>query len=462
MHRERLVDLAPRRRGLFRRGPRLRSHGRRLEPPLRSPRLRPTSAPPGVAAGGAARGMRPLRWAAMTAAIFCTSAWPGELGVTEATPQQLWGVAREHISRAIAHSVASGQVSPTVRIDTGRRGYAAVLEYTFDAKIQRAIDELLQRYQPDYGAFVAIEPDSGRVLAIASHSQDAENWGNLALRASFPAASVFKIITAAAAIEEGKASATTVIAYNGKSTSLYKSQVLRHQDNKWTRRIPLSRAFAKSVNPVFGRLGVFYVGGDKLHEYAARFGFNQAMSSDIDLRTGSTAIDTADQWSVAEAASGYTRTNTLSPLHGAMVAAAVVNGGLIVQPFVVDAAYDENGVLLYAAGNAAVNRAISEDTAAQMRVLMRETVRSGSARKSFNRFFKGHLADVEVGGKTGSLTGLTPRGKNDWFVGYAAQDERRIAFAALTVNKERWRVKSAYLARKVIEVYFEPRTGNST
>ena len=67
-----------------------------------------------------------------------------------------------------------------------------------------------------------------------------------------------------------------------------------------------------------------------------------------------------------------------------------------------------------------------------------------------------------MGGKTGSLTGLTPRGKNDWFVGYAAQDERRIAFAALTVNKERWRVKSAYLARKVIEVYFEPRTGDST
>ncbi len=457
MHRDRLVDLAPRRRALFRRGPRLRSHGRRLEPPLRPPRQQPISAPP-----DAARGKRPLRWAAMTAAIFCTSALPGELGVTEATPQQLWGVAREHISRAIAPSVASGHVSSTVRIDTGRRGYAAVLDYTFDAKIQRAIDELLQRYQPDYGAFVAIEPDSGRVLAIASHSQDGERWGNLALRSSFPAASVFKIVTAAAAIEEGKASAATVIPYNGKSTSLYRNQVLRHQDNKWTRRIPLSRAFAKSVNPVFGRLGVFYVGGDKLEEYATRFGFNKLMSSDIDLRTGSTTIDTADQWSVAEAASGYTRTNTLSPLHGAMVAGAVVNGGLIVQPFVVDAAYDENGVLLYAAGRSAVNRAISEDTAAQMRILMRETVRSGSARKSFNRFFTGHLAGVEVGGKTGSLTGLEPRGKNDWFVGYAAHDERRIAFAALTVNKERWRVKSAYLARKVLEVYFEPRTGDST
>jgi beta-lactamase class D len=85
---------------------------------------------------------------------------------------------------------------------------------------------------------------------------------------------------------------------------------------------------------------------------------------------------------------------------------------------------------------------------------MRETVRRGSARKGFRGFFRGEFENVEVGGKTGSLTGTSPKGRNDWFVGYASLDERKIAFASLTVNEERWTVKSAFVARKVIEAYF--------
>jgi beta-lactamase class D len=65
------------------------------------------------------------------------------------------------------------------------------------------------------------------------------------------------------------------------------------------------------------------------------------------------------------------------------------------------------------------------------------------------------MRELEVGGKTGSLTGLEPKGRNDWFVGYADRGDKAIAFASLTVNKERWTIKSAVVARKVIEAYFD-------
>ena len=85
---------------------------------------------------------------------------------------------------------------------------------------------------------------------------------------------------------------------------------------------------------------------------------------------------------------------------------------------------------------------------------MRETVRRGSARKSFGNFFKGDFEDLDVGGKTGSLTGRMPAGKYDWFVGYAMQGDKRVSYASLTINKEFWTVKAHYVARKFIEAVF--------
>ncbi|GIS91646.1 MAG: hypothetical protein CM1200mP20_16870 [Pseudomonadota bacterium] len=58
------------------------------------------------------------------------------------------------------------------------------------------------------------------------------------------------------------------IPFNGKTTSLYRKNVLHHKNNKWTRHLPLSASFGKSVNTVFGRLGLEYVGGEGLLDYA--------------------------------------------------------------------------------------------------------------------------------------------------------------------------------------------------
>jgi cell division protein FtsI/penicillin-binding protein 2 len=102
-----------------------------------------------------------------------------------------------------------------------------------------------------------------------------------------------------------------------------------------------------------------------------------------------------------------------------------------------------------------MNVVVEESTAHELKKLMQETVRTGTSRSSFRGFFKKRLVPVEVGGKTGSLTGHDPHGKYDWFVGYADDGIHHLAVAALTVHQKTWRVKSAYLARRAMEVYLK-------
>jgi len=89
---------------------------------------------------------------------------------------------------------------------------------------------------------------------------------------------------------------------------------------------------------------------------------------------------------------------------------------------------------------------------------MRETVYSGTSRKSFRGLVRSpKYQHLDIGGKTGTLTGQHPKGKCDWFVGYFDSPNESIAIAALTIHKKYWKVKSATLAKKYIELYEEWR-----
>ena len=388
--------------------------------------------------------------------LFCVALFlyltvlPVELGAVRVTPSELSGVVKSNLAGALASFAENNDFPKQAPIDVGTRVYDAHLTYTLDLELVEMLDKIYQRYEPDYGAFVALDAGTGAVLAMSSYVKDGTPWGNLTLLNSYPAASVFKMITAAAALDQGLLEPNTVLRYNGKKTSLYKKHVLKHKDTKWTRRPTLTKAFAESINTVFARIGIYMVGADNLNDYARRFGFNTEINTDVGFSTGVTEIN-EDEWRVAESASGYTRTNTLSPLHGAMLASAVVNDGQMMLPYLVERATDVWGIPLYLNQPQSLGQPISTNTANKLRKLMRETVQRGSARKSFRKFFQGQFEQAAVGGKTGSLTGHSPEGKYDWFVGYAELGAKKVGFASLTINKEYWTVKSSYVARKFIE-----------
>ncbi|MDB4512230.1 penicillin-binding transpeptidase domain-containing protein [Arenicella sp.] len=330
------------------------------------------------------------------------------------------------------------------------------VRYTFDQKVHQDMAKVYLQYQPDYACFVAIDVETGAILNLTSFVKSGEEWDNLVMRSEYPAASVFKMVTAAAGIDLGKINSKTVIPYNGKSTTLYKNQVFDHKDNKWTREPTLKESFAKSINPVFAQLGVYYLGQENLTNYAHRFGFDRPLKSDFELPESHIRLDLSTDWALAEAASGYTRDITLSPIHAAQMAATVANDGKMVVPYMVESVASPNGQLLYQAqSNSSPEQVISASSAAQLRSLMTETTRIGSARSSFSGLSKYKVyKDMEIGGKTGSLTGLSPKGRHDWFVGYAEKDGRKVAYASLIVNVDKWYVRSAYVARQFIYHYF--------
>ncbi|MBS25269.1 MAG: hypothetical protein CMQ28_06475 [Gammaproteobacteria bacterium] len=384
-----------------------------------------------------------------------TLGWPTVLSSIKSDRFSVWGINKDLIKNTVSQSIAQNRYPKRVVVHRNGKEYVSTIQYTIDDKLQKKVESVFKKWQPDYGVFVAIEPDSGRVLAMANHQRNRNVSENLALGNTYPSASIFKLITAAAAIDLGKIDAETIIPFNGKASSLYRKNVLYHKNNKWTQHFPIKTAFAKSANTVFGRLGLMYVGGQQLSEYANKFGFNQQLSGDFYVPESRADFNPEEEWRVVEAAAGYTKNNTISPVHAAMLAASVINGGRMLPPILVDSITNDNGIILYESNLTSPPPIIKSNTVNQLQILMRETVLRGSAQKSFKDFSRKQYKNVEVGGKTGSLSGLKPEGKYDWFIGYAQAGPKKIAFAALCINKDYWYVKSSQVARIAVEHYFQ-------
>jgi penicillin-binding protein A len=365
-------------------------------------------------------------------------------------------IEKQQVVERVAPLARAGAFPSAIDVELAGVSITAHVNYTLDARLHDGLAAVYQRYHPDFGAFVAMDPDTGAILTLTSFIRGEEQLDNLSVRTAYPAASVFKLITATAAIDSGKATPETVLPYNGKSTSLYKSQVLRHKDNKWTRYPHLTEAFAKSINPVFARLGIYQVGAQGLRDYASRFGFDRALSSDFGLLPSHLGLALDDEWQLAEAASGYTKDILISPVHAAAMAAAVVNGGKLMAPHIVESLVDGANKTLYQSQTEVLQQVMSPTTVEALKQLMMATVSRGSARRLFTNYKKDRgLQEVSIGGKTGSLTGYSPRGRHDWFVGYGeSSDGRKIAYASLIINKEKWYVKSATVARLFLKEYF--------
>jgi penicillin-binding protein A len=86
---------------------------------------------------------------------------------------------------------------------------------------------------------------------------------------------------------------------------------------------------------------------------------------------------------------------------------------------------------------------------------MKETVKSGTGRRQFRDFSRHRkLQDAKVGAKSGSLDSENPKGRCDWFVGYAERGDQKLAFAVVTVHEKFWRVKSATVIKDYLAHYY--------
>jgi len=329
------------------------------------------------------------------------------------------------------------------------------IKYSFDQELQENADKLLRQYKPDYGAIVMMDAKTGQVLAMSSFVKANAQADNLAVRASFPAASIFKIITASTAVDRKGVDPQRKIAFNGGNYTLYKKNVLSEKVNKWTRFISLKDAFAKSINTAFGRLTLENLEPHDLTEYSKRFMFNKFIPADFKVEPSQAYIPTEKGFELTQVASGYNRFNTLSPVHGAMIAASIINSGKIIAPYIVSQ-LEKNGKVIYKAEPYEIGQAITPESALKVQEMMEQTVLTGTSRKAFRQMLRDKkFKQVDMGGKTGHFSGLNPKGRNDWFVGYATDGDRKIAVAAITVNVKKWTVKSSALGEMMIRKHFK-------
>lgn len=337
-------------------------------------------------------------------------------------------------------------------------GQQFTVETTLDPGLQNYLLGVLDRTNSRYVGIVVMDPTDGKVLAMAGYDRTNPD-GNPCLDNQFPAASIFKIVTAAAAVDQLGYSENTPMSFGGGKHTLYKQQ-LTGKSHRTDTTLPLSEAFADSINPVFGKLGSLRLGKDGLERAAAKFGFNQPIDFELPLAPSQFQIsDEPYNW--AEVASGFNRQTTLSPLHGALLVAAILNGGQMPTPSIVEKIADGGGEELYRrVAPAPTPPLISPRAATALVEMMETTIQSGTARKAFNHYQKDRvLSGLQIGGKTGSLSNATNDVRYDWFVGFARERQggRQLAIAVMAAHQDFIGIRASDYARRAFTYYF----GNS-
>ena len=327
-------------------------------------------------------------------------------------------------------------------------------ELTLDPRLQRAAEEAFATFRIPYAAAVVISVPDGRVLALAAHSSASPELGveELALHPWAPAASVFKVVSAAALIADGGVTPESRTCYHGGVSSIVPDNLVDIPRIDRT-CATLAYGVGKSQNAIIAKLATTYLTPGKLDRMAHAFGFGEGIPFDAPVESSQVEIPADDRLEFARSAAGFWH-STLSPLHGALMAAAVANGGEMPVPRVVERAFSTEGrPLPIAVGRPRV--VMTPAVAREVGQMMELTTRMGTARHAFHDRKGRALLAVSVAGKTGTLSARTDKGYlgYSWFVGFAPADHPRIAFAVLLGNHATWHIKASYVGRRLVEEY---------
>lgn len=333
---------------------------------------------------------------------------------------------------------------------TGRQPQGSSVELTLDPAAQQAAWDALGGQE---GAVVAIEPSTGRILAmvstpgydpnaLATHDTTAANaayqqllaadgrpLSNKAISENYPPGSTFKLITAAAALESGQYSPDSVLAapreltLPGTSTTLPNFGGSSCGANDQT---TLADALRISCNTAFAQLGVD-LGEDALREQADKFGFDGDKLTIPMPVAGSSFPDDIDPAKTALSAIGQESVRA-TPLQMAMVASAIANDGTLMTPYLIQTVRTADLDVVSETDPQKLSDAVSPGTADALTGMMEQVVQSGSGTSA-------QISGVQVAGKTGTAqTGIEGQAPHAWFTGFAPADDPKVAVAVLVQN----------------------------
>jgi penicillin-binding protein A len=320
------------------------------------------------------------------------------------------------------------------------------------------------------GAVVALEPDTGRVIAMASSpsfdpNTVAQDFGSLRRQAGAPLlnrptqglyapGSTFKVVTASAAIDARLLTPDSAIDSNGSCIEVETAPLCNFGGASFG-TISLTDALTFSVNTAFARVGQ-QVGADRLRDMMRRFGFFARPPLDYPsdqlatsgLRGGGEELPDDAPIDVARVAIGQERL-AVTPLQMATVAATIANDGVRMRPLLVDRAVSPDGDVVYRGRPEEVEQVVSAGTANAVGAMMEDVVNEGSGTAAA-------LAGIRVAGKTGTAETGRAGVNTGWFIAYAPVDDPRIAVAVtIEDTASTGGTVAAPVARDVIEAYLQ-------
>ncbi len=360
------------------------------------------------------------------------------------------------------------------------------LVLTIDNRLQEIAGEQLGNQK---GSIVAIEPSTGKILAMVSNptfdsNSVEEDWESLnsddenspllnrATQGLYAPGSTFKIITAAAALQADETLKNYETDCEGEEK--FGFSIIHCYDGKAHGNVNMDTAFAKSCNIYFSELGV-KIGAQSLVDTADSFGFNKDIGLALEYSRSSFAMTaSAEENEIVETAFGQGKT-LVTPLFMAMVTSAVANNGMMMQPYIVDHTLTPSGGIRNRTIPEKLNQAISPEIAEEIKELMCGVVEYGTATNaSFS--ISGAVVDsnesgasassaeksaysgeIKVAGKTG--TAENSQGDDHaWFVAFAPADEPKIAVAVLLENAGKGS-NAVPAAREIMKEYIQNLEG---
>jgi cell division protein FtsI/penicillin-binding protein 2 len=260
---------------------------------------------------------------------------------------------------------------------------------------------------------------------------------------------VFKVVSASALVGSGLSPATRTCYHGGVSAVLPDNLVdLPALDRRCD---TLAYGLGKSQNAILAKLATRYLTADRLESVGHAFAFGETIPFELPVEPSHLEVP-SDRLEFARAAAGFWH-STLSPMHGALLAATIANHGAMPAPTLIDRVVDGEGrPVALPAPPPSPRRVLDGAVARDVGRMMELTTRMGTAKATFRDRHGHRYLPVEVAGKTGTLGALTDHGYvgYSWFVGYAPADRPAIAFAVALGNHPGWRIKATYVARRIV------------
>ncbi|MDP4504082.1 peptidoglycan D,D-transpeptidase FtsI family protein [Nonomuraea turcica] len=335
----------------------------------------------------------------------------------------------------------------SIDLFTGEPTKGANVEVTINPKAQKAAYDAL-RNSGKRGAVIALDPKTGAILAMVSlptydptelsgtdkgkvftrydelAKEKSQPLLNRTIGQTYPPGSTFKVVTMAAYLEDDSS--------RGPDTTVDAPQRLPLPNTTislpnyggaacGSGSVTLTFALEKSCNTPFGKMGM-ELGYDKMNRQTERFGMGEQIAVPMSV-ADSDFGPKEDQAAVAMASIGQ-RSNRMTPLQMAMIAAGIANEGAVMKPYLVNKITDAKGDTVDEAKPDELTEAVSTETAGKLREMMVSVVNNGTANLA-------QVPGVQVAGKTGTAETADGQPPHAWFISFAPAEDPKVALAVI-------------------------------